>query len=128
MSRILPVFACRAPIEPALEPSNGCLDWDDLPPSRQVRRSGQVPDADAISAFGDDDLGVLAIAQIAMKRTDPVAPTHLVPGTPDVTDAGLWSRPPGTPLTCLARLPGRQSLPTGHLGPLWQGPVWRISD
>jgi hypothetical protein len=88
--------------------------------------SDQVRDADTISPLGDDDLGVLTIVQITMKCADPVTPTHLIPGTPNVTYAGLWGRPPGTPLTCFARLSGRQSLPTGHLAPLWKGLVWRL--
>jgi len=94
----------------------------ELRSSRQAKPSGQVSDANAIRPFGDDDLGMFTIAQIAMKGTDPVAPTHLVPGTPNVSYAGLWSRPTGAPLTRLARLSGWQSLPTGH-----QVPPWRVS-
>lgn len=98
-----------------------------MPALRQANNSGEVPDTHSVGPVGNDNLGVFTVTEIAMKGTDAVPPTHLVPRTPNMTYAGLRGRRPSAPLTSLARLTGWQSLSTGHLAPHWKRPICRVS-
>jgi hypothetical protein len=100
-----------------------------LPASLIAGNSSELLDAHPVGSIRDLDFGVFAVANVATEDANAFAPMHLITRIPDASYAGLQRLgAPTVSLTRLARLPGWQSLPTGHLAPLWKGLIWRLSD
>ena len=90
----------------------------DLCYRQQENGSGKVRETHSVDPISDNNFSIFTISEIAVKTTNTVPPTHLVTRAPNRADAGLERRrPPGAPLTGLARFAGRQTLSTGHLIP-----------
>ena len=67
-------------------------------------RSGEFAEADPIDPIAELDLGVLAIAEIALEHAVAIIPAHSLAGTPVWFDGGRRLPTPSAALACLARL------------------------
>src|SRR6187455_2408565 len=78
--------------------------------------SGEILCPHPIGPAGDDDLGMLAIADISMKDRIAILPAHAGARRPDdLRLAGWRRRAPRSLLTGLARLTRGQPVSPGHI-------------
>ena len=76
----------------------------------------ELVDADPVNPFGNRDLSMFAVSDIAPENTGAALPTHSITGTPAQADpGGDRRRAPRLALACFARRAPRQSLSTGHV-------------
>jgi hypothetical protein len=94
-------------------PPDGLHSRRDQKLSGDAGQSGKVSKPHPVGSAGDHDLGVLTVADIALKITNAVPPAHLVPRAPNraYEDLGRCG-PPAAPMTCFERRARRQSCST----------------